>query len=136
MKVAEDIAQDVFLKVWEKMAGIRPETIKPYLFKLASNRFLNWHDHQVVQLKFLVDYQPGVVNERPDFELEIKEFDILLQAAINGLDDKKKMVFLMNRIEKLTYSQIAGNLGITVKAVEKRMEKALIFLKKQIGINI
>lgn len=133
---AEDIAQDVFLKIWEKRDEIRIETVKPLLYKIAGNLFLNRRGHEMVQLKFAVEYKPETERPGPDFELEIKEFDNKLQAAINGLDEKKRTVFLMNRIEKFTYNQIAENLGITVKAVEKRMEKALAFLKQRVEVNL
>jgi RNA polymerase sigma-70 factor (family 1) len=134
--IAEDIAQDVFLKVWEKRAEIRQETIRPYLYKLANNMFLNHVEHRNVQLKFNMAYQPVLTLQGPDYDMEVREFDNRLKTAINKLDDKKRSVFLMNRIEKLTYGQIAESIGITVKAVEKRMEKALAFLKEQIEINI
>jgi len=42
----------------------------------------------------------------------------------------------MNRIDRLTYNQIANNLGLSVKAVEKRMKNALDELKKLIEYNI
>jgi RNA polymerase sigma-70 factor (family 1) len=133
---AEDISQDVFLKIWEKRDEIKIETVKSLLYTIANNLFLNKIDHHKVYLKFAVNYKPGPSHHGPDFELEVKEFDKKLQSAINGLDDKKRTVFLMNRIEKFTYNQIAENLGITVKAVEKRMEKALAHLKKEIEMNI
>lgn len=136
IKTSEDLAQDVFMKVWEKRNTIRPETIKPFLYTLANNLFLNRQEHLKVQLKFAVSYQPALLHDGPDVDLEAKEFDKKLQDAINELDDKKRTVFLMNRIEKLTYNQIAECLGITVKAVEKRMEKALACLKEQIETNI
>lgn len=136
MEVAEDLAQDVFLKVWEKKEGIRIQTIKPFLYTLANNLFLNRQVHQKVLLRFAVDYRPRNFHEGPDFDMEVKEFDRKLQDAINGLDDKKRTVFLMNRIEKMTYNQIAESLGISVKAVEKRMEKALTHLKQRIEVNI
>ena len=65
----------------------------------------------------------------------MKEFDLRLQNALALLDEKKRSVFLMNRIDELTYNQIAENLGITVKAVEKRMEKALAFLRKKMDMK-
>jgi RNA polymerase sigma-70 factor (family 1) len=136
MQVSEDIAQDAFLKVWEKRRDIKIETIKSLLFTIANNLFLNRQDHQKVYLRFAIHYQPGVMHESPDFEMELKEFDKRLQNAINGLDEKKRTVFLLNRIDKLTYNQIAENLGITVKAVEKRMEKALAQLKQRIEIKL
>jgi RNA polymerase sigma-70 factor (ECF subfamily) len=136
IQAAEDLTQDTFLKVWEKREEIRLETVKPLLYKIAGNLFLNRRGHQMVQLKFAISYSPVTDGPGPDFEMEVKEFDERLQSAINGLDEKKRTVFLMNRVEKLTYNQIAENLGITVKAVEKRMEKALSFLKQRVEINL
>jgi RNA polymerase sigma-70 factor (family 1) len=136
IKAAEDLAQDVFVKVWEKRSEIRMETIRPFLYKLANNMFLNRQDHLKVELKFIVDFKSGVNNENPEFQMELNEFDARLQKAINELDEKKRTVFLMNRIEKLTYAEIAESIGITVKAVEKRMEKALAYMKNQIEANI
>jgi RNA polymerase sigma-70 factor (family 1) len=136
VKTAEDIAQDVFLKVWEKRDEIRQETIKSFLYTLANNLFLNRHEHLKVVMKFTVDYEAEKFSESPDYALEMHEFDQRLQEAIGNLDDKKRTVFLMSRIEKLTYNQIADNLGITVKAVEKRMEKALAYLKDRLEVKI
>jgi len=136
IQAAEDLTQDVFLKIWEKRESIKPDTAKQLLYTIANNLFINRLDHQKVALKFADNYKPEFNTERPDFMLELKEFDSKLQAALSMLDDKKRTVFLMNRIEKFTYNQIAENLGISVKAVEKRMEKALRFLKEKIEVNI
>jgi RNA polymerase sigma-70 factor (family 1) len=136
IKAAEDISQDVFLKLWEKRKDVRKDTVKQLLYTIANNLFLNIVEHQKVSLKFTENYKIENNNESPQFELELKEFNEKLQGAINMLDEKRKTVFLMNRIEKFTYSQIAENLGITVKAVEKRMQKALGFLKEKVEINI
>jgi RNA polymerase sigma-70 factor (family 1) len=136
IKLAEDITQDAFLKIWEKRDSIRMESVKSLLYTIANNLFLNRVDHQKVYLKFALNFESAGNSHGPDFELELKEFDEKLQNAISRLDDKKRTVFLMNRIEKFTYNQIADNLGITVKAVEKRMEKALSFLRNEIEMNI
>lgn len=135
MKVAEDISQDVFLKVWEKRDQVRPETIKPYLYKLAGNLFINRFEHRQVELKFRVDYQAGIYNENPEYEMQVKEFDRKLQEALGKLDERNRVVFLMNRVERYTYQRIAERLGIGVKAVEKRMSQALSFLKKEMDIT-
>jgi RNA polymerase sigma-70 factor (ECF subfamily) len=52
------------------------------------------------------------------------------------MDEKNRVVFLMNRIDDLTYNEIAMNLGLSVKAVEKRMGKALSFLKEKLDVKI
>jgi RNA polymerase sigma-70 factor (ECF subfamily) len=52
------------------------------------------------------------------------------------MPEKSRDVFLMNRIDGLTYADIAGRLQLSVKAVEKRMHKALSFLKEHLDIKI
>ena len=134
--LAEDIAQDTFLKIWEKRDEVKTSTIKAFLFTIAANLLNNKMDHQKVSYKFINSYQQPGAAAAPDFELEMKEFNQKLQNALDDLDEKKRTVFLMNRIDELTYKQIADNLGLTVKAIEKRMEKALSFLRNRIEMDI
>jgi RNA polymerase sigma-70 factor (family 1) len=136
VQTAEDLAQDTFLKVWEKRTDIKPETVKQLLYTIANNLFLNKLEHQKVRFKFADSLPENSTSSAPDFELEMKEFDQRLQNALNELDEKKRTVFLMSRIDEFTYNQIADSLGITSKAVEKRMEKALAFLRKKIDMHI
>ena len=55
-----------------------------------------------------------------------------LESAINTLSPGEREVFLMNRIEKKTYKEMAEHLGVSQKAIEKRMHKALVKLRKTI----
>ena len=59
-----------------------------------------------------------------------KEFKERLEEAISQLPDKQRTVFLMNRIDKKTYREIAELEGVSVKAIEKRMGMALKTLRK------
>ena len=68
--------------------------------------------------------------------MEVKEVDIKLQKIISSLTEKCRVVFLMNRLDDMTYSQIAESLGVSVKAVEKQMCKALAVLRKNFGGKI
>jgi len=136
MQAAEDIAQDTFLKLWEKKDSIKPETVKPLLYKIANNLFLNTIERGKVNLRFITENPERGFASSPDFELEMKEFDARLQVAISELDEKNRVVFLMNRIDDMTYSEIAQNLQLSVKAVEKRMSKAIAHLKKKLEVKI
>jgi RNA polymerase sigma-70 factor (ECF subfamily) len=62
--------------------------------------------------------------------MEESEFQNRLEQAIGNLSEKQRQVFLMSRIEKMKYSEIAEVLEISVKAVEKRMHLALLSLKE------
>jgi RNA polymerase sigma-70 factor (family 1) len=136
MQISEDIVQDTFLKVWEKRESIRKDTIKPLLYRIANNLFLNRIDHEKVQLRFASDNVKNEYSAAPDFELEMREFDERLQRSLSELDEKNRVVFLMNRIDDLTYREIAETLGLSQKAVEKRMGKALAFLKEKLDVKI
>jgi RNA polymerase sigma-70 factor (family 1) len=136
IQVAEDIVQDTFLKVWERRESIRTDTVKSLLYTIANNLFLNRIDHEKVLLKFTADYSLNEFSSAPDFELEMREFDEKLQRSLSDLDEKSRVVFLMNRIDDMTYREIAQNLGLSQKAVEKRMGKALAFLKDKLNMKI
>ena len=133
--LAEDIAQDVFVKLWEKRKDIEKGKVKSLLYTIANNLTMNHFNHQSVVLNFERSYSPGI-SESPQFVLETKEFDDLLQRTISAIPEKSREVFLMNRIDKLTYKEIAKRLEIGEKAVEKRMHKAIELLKDKIGHKI
>lgn len=137
VQVAEDIAQDTFLKIWEKKQQIKKETVKALLFKIAYNLFVNRIQHLKVSFRFAEsNSKKEKMYESADFELEMAEFDKKIQRALADLDERNRTVFLMNRVDDFTYAQIAEQLGLSVKAVEKRMEKALSFLRLAIDKNI
>ena len=136
MQTAEDIAQETFLKVWVKRSDVNIETIKHLLYTISNNLFLNRLSHEKVTFTFKNNYRQPANTNSPEYDLEMTEFDSKLQKALSDLDDNKRTVFLMNRIDDFTYNEIAGQLGITVKAVEKRMEKALAFLRTRIDMKI
>ena len=134
--LADDAAQETFIKIWEKKNEIRQETVRSLLYTIAGNLCKNRFEHQQVVFEFANRFQQNETSVSPEFELELKEFNNKLQNAIGGLKEKNRVVFLMNRIDGLTYKQIAENLEISVKAVEKRMKNALDILKKTIEYKI
>lgn len=132
IQVAEDIVHDTFLKIWEVRNTVRSDTARALLYTIASNQFSNRYKRQKLDLKFRQSIFDGYSFETPEFEMEVKEFDGKLQRVLSELNEKSRIVFLMNRIDQLTYNEIAIRLNISVKAVEKRMKKALEYLHKKI----
>ena len=134
--VAEDIAQESFVKIWENRDKINPETAKSYLYTIANNLAINHLKKQSLVFKFFNRKFKTSDSETPLFLMEEKEFDDKLQAALSRLGEKQRVVFLMNRIDDLKYAEIADRLGISVKAVEKRMSQALKTLKETISEKV
>lgn len=130
---AEDIAQNVFLQLWRRCAKVSFSKVKSYLFTSANNSFLNKKAHEKVVLRHLKATPQKVDNDSPEFILETKEFHSKLKAAIGNLPSKERTVFLLSRIENKTYQEIAEIEELTVKAIERRMSKALLLLREQLG---
>lgn len=133
IEVAEDIVQESYLKLWINCAKVSIEKSKSYLFTIASNLFIDEKRHQKVVLKFQEKKTNSFHNESPEFILEEKEFMLKLQNTLANLPSKQREVFLLNRIDKKKYAEIAEMLEISVKAVEKRMQNALLIIRKEIG---
>ena len=106
------------------------------MYKIANNLFLNRIEHEKVTFNFVAEHQGDYLSNAPDFEFEMMEFDKRLQDSLAELNEKNREVFLMNRIDELSYAQIAENLGISVKAVEKRISKAMAFLKVRLNMKL
>ena len=133
MEKAQDIVQDSFAKLWINCSKIIFGAAKSFLYKIANNASINDTIHQKTVLKYKSIPKKTYTNESPEFQMEEKEFMDKLNRAISGLKEGQREVFLLNRIEKKTYKEIAELLGISVKAVEKRMHLALVTLREKIG---
>ena len=134
--LATDIAQDTFLRIWEKQIEIQPKTIKALLFKIASDLFISRYRHEKVAFNFFNNFQPSEKSLTPEDELNYNELKNAYEAALKSMPEKQRVVFLMNRIEELKYKEIADQLGLSVKAIEKRMSQALEHLRTQLKDKI
>lgn len=136
IELAEDLVQDVFLRLWEKRSIVKDESVRAFLFSIARNDFLKSRRQNNYDLKFRSTYFEQVENKSPEYLLELKEFDQKLQNTIAGLPEKCRVIYLMNRIDEMTYTEIAENLKVSVKAIEKQMSKALQILQKELGRRV
>jgi RNA polymerase sigma-70 factor (ECF subfamily) len=131
-EMASDLVQDAFIKFWNNCNKVIPGKAKSFLYTIATNLFLNAYAKNKVVLNFKNTITNISTNESPEFLLEEKEFGIKLQKALDKLTEAQRTTFLMNRIDGIKYKEIAEILGISVKAVEKRIHNALVSLRKEI----
>ncbi|WP_461532129.1 RNA polymerase sigma factor [Sinomicrobium sp.] len=131
-KEAEDIVHESFIRLWNNCKKVPLKKAGAFLFTVANNLFLNVVAHKKVVLEYSKESQGSSDKESPQFLLEEKEYMEKLQKAIANLSEAQRTAFLLHRIDGMKYSDIATSLGISVKAVEKRIHKALISLRKEI----
>ncbi|SFW40889.1 RNA polymerase sigma factor [Cellulophaga fucicola] len=128
---AYDAVQEAFVKLWENCAKVVPTKAKSYVYTIANNLYLNMIKADKVRLKY-AHLNTGVTNETPEFLLEEKEFQEKLDNALASLPENQRTTFLLNRIDKKKYAEIAELEGVSVKAIEKRMHLALKSLREHI----
>ncbi len=134
--LAEDLVQNVFLKIWEKRDSLQINTsLKNYLFKSCHNEFLmhlrkqkkEYDTLDVIKMEVLLEMN----SEEAENELEQKWVD--LEKSIDKLPKKCKEVFKLSRFDQKKHKEIASILGISTKTVEVHISKALRFLKTNIS---
>jgi len=128
---AEDVAQNAFVILWENCGMLKPEQAKSFLYTTAIRLSLNSIKHDKIVTNFELQSKPNETHqETPEFLLLESELHKQLEKAINDLPEKQRTVFLMNRFDNQSYTEIASVLDLSVKAVEKRMHLALLSLRK------
>lgn len=129
-ELATDVAQEVFTKLWEKQLEGTPQELKSLLYKMAGDMFVNHYRKQQVAKRYQESFKLEVTANTPEEQVEYEELKAMYETALADLPEKQRTVFLMSRMEEMTYREIAERLELGVKAVEKRMSQALQSLKQ------
>lgn len=128
-----DKVQNAFLKLWENCKDILPEKAKSFLFTVTNNLAINTFKHHQVVLKYQNEYFSSKQNnEDPSFLMEEAEYLKKYQQALSSLTPEKRATFLMCKAEGKKHQEVAELLGISRKAVEKRLYSAITELRKHI----
>lgn len=132
---AEDIVQDVFFELWNRKESIDFEgNMKSYLFKSTYSKSINYLNSKQVKMRIPVDsadstalldgYLQAMQNNQED-NLILAEIRHEIETVIDQLPPQCKKVFILSRTYELKNREIAEQLDISVKSVEKHMTKAL-----------
>lgn len=129
----EDLLQEAFARLWANCAKVTPEKAKAYLFTVANNQMLNDLARKKTVLNYQKDFTETPTAVSPQYILEETEYRERLKQALEDLSEEQRVAFMMNRVDGLKHREIAERLGISQKAVEKRIYKALENLQKKLG---
>ncbi|WP_372648936.1 RNA polymerase sigma factor [Draconibacterium sp.] len=138
----EDLIQETFITLWEKRNSIKPDrSIESYLFVILRNNCLNFlrnekleqtsssvNIEEVSELQYL--YQIDFLGkEEKSLEEQLVES---FQVAVDELPDKMRQVFTLCKIEGKKQKEVAEEMGISIKMVEKHIAKAKEQIRKKL----
>lgn len=140
-ELSKEIVHDAFLIIWEKRNSLNFEqNIASYLFTVVRNKCLNTLRDKMHKLK---NFDPEItidllinqysLQDESATNIFNKELMELIDKTLTTMPEKIRTVFELNRDENITYKEIAISLGITEKAIEYRMSKALAIFRKALA---
>ena len=130
MPVAEEIVSDVMFKIWQnRHQKFRPETFNEYLYTATRNTALNYlkqqHNQQDFSDQWTEELRNELIEETPLDMMIAKETQSKLNELIETLPEQCRKVFLMSRVDEMSYEEIATKMNITTHTVKYHVKTAL-----------
>lgn len=137
MEVAKDIVHTAFIKLWEARHTTSPQLpVLAYLYRVINNSSLDVLKHDKVKRKYekyLIQNGSGC-KFRNEFEnIEFKQMNTDIQAAVSELPLQMQKIFKLCRYEGLKYAEVADQMNISVKTVETQMSRAFVKLRQRLS---
>ena len=138
-KIAEELVQDTFLKLWEIRETLNEQiNIRSFLYTIAKNNCLNHLRNQKISLKHQenMKYLEMQFNyealEKLGNYIQFEELRNKIDDAISKLPSEIIETFRLSRFEEFSYKEIADQQGISIKTVEARISRALRILRVEL----
>ncbi|MCZ2146918.1 MAG: RNA polymerase sigma factor [Bryobacterales bacterium] len=141
--VAEELAQEVFLRVYRSRATYAPTAkFTTWLFRIATHLALNWlrdRKHEKGQESLDQEVGEGMSRQIPDREGTVEQKMLRearfaeIRKAIEGLPEKQRAAVLMHKYQEMEYSQIAGALECSESAVKSLLFRAYETLRGRLA---
>ena len=133
---AQDLTQETFLRLLKQDNISHQENLSGYLFKIAERISIDFIRQQKRQDLFLTIDDELASNNASIEQLTIfrQECELLLKA-ISGMSKRTRTIFLLRKVDELSYSEIAKKLGISEKTVQRSLVDAMLYCHQMLGTN-
>lgn len=134
--LAENFAQEVFLKIWENRIILDPDKSFPaFIHTVARNMIFNYLRHTALTSQYKTKHTPTTNPREMEESIEANSYMELLHQGIKQLTPRQQEVFRLSRQHHLTQKEIAEQLGISIYTVEEYISISLKALRKYIAKN-
>ena len=127
---AEEITQEVFLRLWQKKEQFEYTTsLDSWLFAVAANLAFDHLKKEAQKDKLVAFYRKYRPADDTSALLSYRETRTIIETAVEQLPEQQKLVYKLSREDGLSHQEIAGHLGVTVNTVKSHIGKALKTLR-------
>lgn len=135
-QAAEDVLQNVFMKIWlNKETLNETQSIKNYIYVLTKREILNYfrakYHTQVILTEEISLFD--VPDKNTTSEVEFNDLKETVQQVIDCMPPRRRDIYYLSRLQSLPNKEIAQQLGISIRTVEKHLQLALQTFRKQLG---
>jgi RNA polymerase sigma-70 factor (ECF subfamily) len=130
---AEDLTQEVFLRVFRSLSSYTPGTFEGWLHRITTNLFLDSvRRRQRIRFEALPDDPERLAGREPSPEsvLDDATLDADVQAALDALPPEFRVAVVLCDVEQLSYEEIAATLGVKLGTVRSRIHRGRTLLRK------
>jgi RNA polymerase sigma-70 factor (ECF subfamily) len=138
--MAEDVVQDVLLRMWERRAALDVHgTFIQYLFGAVRLRAAELVRRDVTASAWTAratgeqESDPPLALNLGETTLAADELRVAFERAVDALPPRCRQIFLLNREQQLSYSEIARTLGLSINTVQTQMRRALVTVQRVLG---
>jgi RNA polymerase sigma-70 factor (ECF subfamily) len=137
---AEDVTQDTFVRAWQSIGSFRGDVIRPWLFRIATNRCYDLLRVRARRPAGSLDAEPyeiepiwssqGPTDEAPDAHSLRRELSIHLERALAALPEDQRTVVLLSDVQGCDYREVAEATGAALGTVKSRLSRARARLRQ------
>jgi len=136
---AENVVQDVFIKLWEEREGVKEDfSLNNYIYTIAKNHLFNIQRKKINEKayrNYIVDHLVQISNL--ENELIYADLKAKIDEIIDELPSQRKKVFIMSNMEGLSNKELASQLNLSVRTIEVHKSLALQTIRKALkNINL
>jgi RNA polymerase sigma factor (sigma-70 family) len=132
----DDVVQEIFIHLWKHSSSLKnPQTLESIIFKTAQQEVSNFYRKNKMLFSFSDEsfIKDEADSEKTDNEFKEEQLQ-KIQNLLEDLPERSKTFFYKNKLEKITYSQLAKENNISKTAVEKQVSKVILYIKTNLHL--
>lgn len=131
---AEELVQDVFLKIWRNRAKLQEDkNFKSYLFTIAYNQIREYFQYKGVFFELKEQWHSGGVDNSTEAEITYRSVLNHIMSLLDRLPEKKQRIFRLSRFDGKSAKEIALLVGVSPKTVDNQVSEVIGFLRKHLS---